>query len=94
LIDLKSAYYEFICCWLCKCCKSKEYRNFVKTTQHAKPEIVKNLDLVKFIQRLRMHGVALKMLMNKDIMAVSGWFGYRRDLSYAGGDMAGTSAKD
>ena len=41
-----------------------------------------------------MHGVALKMLMNKDVRAVSGWFGYKRDLSYAGGIMAGTDAKN
>jgi hypothetical protein len=41
-----------------------------------------------------MHGVALKMLMNKDVMAVSGWFGYKRDLSYAGGAMAGTNAQN
>jgi hypothetical protein len=41
-----------------------------------------------------MHGVALKMLMNRDIMQVSGWFGYKRDLSYAGGEMAGSGAKN
>jgi hypothetical protein len=66
----------------------------VRTTQHAKPEIIRNMDVVKFLQRLRMHGVALKMLMNRDIMQVSGWFGYKRDLSYAGGEMAGSGAKN
>jgi hypothetical protein len=89
LIDLKTVWFKFFCC-----CKTNEYKAFVQTTQHAKPEIIKNLDIVKFIQRLRMHGVALKMLMNKDVRSVSGWFGYKRDLSYAGGEMAGTNARN
>ena len=41
-----------------------------------------------------MHGVALKMLMTTDIMLVSGWFGYKRDITYAGGKMAGVDAND
>ena len=48
-----------------------------------------NLDLVKFMQRMRMHGVALRLLMSSDVERVSGWFGYKRDIKYAGGPMAG-----
>ena len=36
-----------------------------------------------------MHGIALRLLMNQDMEKVSGWFGYKRDVSYAGGKMAG-----
>ena len=54
-----------------------------KNTQHTFPEIRYNLDIVRFIQRMRMHGVALRMMMNEDVMKVSGWFGYKRHIKYA-----------
>jgi hypothetical protein len=41
-----------------------------------------------------MHGVALKMIMSKDVKDVSGWFGYKRDIKYAGGKMAGEDAEN
>jgi hypothetical protein len=39
-----------------------------------------------------MHGVALKMIMSKDVKDFSGWYGYKRDIKYAGGMMAGEEA--
>jgi hypothetical protein len=57
----------------------------MRKTKDVKGEIVRNMDIVKFVQRLRMHGVALKMIMSKDVQDVSGWFGYKRDIKYAGG---------
>jgi hypothetical protein len=66
----------------------------MRKTKDVKGEIVKNMDIIKFVQRLRMHGVALKMIMSKDVKDVSGWFGYKRDIKYAGGVMAGESAEN
>ena len=89
IIDLKNIWFRLFCC-----CKTKDYKHFMLKTQHTKPEIINNLDLVKFIQRLRMHGVALKMLMDKDVLQVSGWWGFKRDVRYAGGTMAGFDQTD
>jgi hypothetical protein len=41
-----------------------------------------------------MHGVALKMIMSKDVKDFSGWYGYKRDIKYAGGMMAGEEAQN
>jgi hypothetical protein len=97
LVDLKSILFTYVCCCLKKdlcCIKTKEYRTFMHQTKDIKGEIIQNLDLVKFIQRLRMHGVALKMIMDKDVKDVSGWFGYKRDIKYAGGKMAGINQEN
>ena len=83
-VDMKSIFFKYCCC-----CKTKEYTKFLEQTKYCKGEIVSNLDLVKSMQRMRMHGLALRLLMNHDVEKVSGWFGYKRDISYAGGEMAG-----
>ena len=59
-------------------------------TQNVKKELVNNMDIVKYIQSKRMHTVALKCIMNKDIKEVSSWFGYKRDIKYTMGDIAET----
>jgi hypothetical protein len=38
---------------------------------------------------MRMHGVALKMMMSKDVQKVSAEFGFKRHVKYAGAQRAG-----
>ena len=62
--------------------------------QNVKNELKGNLDIVKFIQAKRMHAVALKLIMNKDVKEVSSWFGYKRDIKYTQGEKAAFTTTD
>jgi hypothetical protein len=55
---------------------------YAEKIKYVRPEIEKDLDLVRYIQRIRMHGLALRLLMNEDHKRISGWLGYRRDIEH------------
>ena len=71
---------EFICC----CCKTKAYRDYKKMTEKVQNDLEKSLDLVTHIKRMRMHGIALGILMSKDLKRVSGLYGEKRNVHHMG----------
>jgi len=46
------------------------------------------MDIVRYIRNMRMHGLALRLLMNNEQKTLSGWLGYQRDLTYVNDDFA------
>ena len=68
--------------FFCGCCPSKEYKKFRHQSANTKEEIIANLDVVKLIQRTRMHGIALRLLMTPDIATISSHLGFKRDIWY------------
>ena len=52
-------YYAFFCC------RDKNFKKYNLILKKAEKDIVFDMDIVQIIRRLRMHGLALTMLTNK-----------------------------
>ena len=58
--------FSIFCCGGDSNIGSEEYNDFHDKIKNTWPEIRNNLDVVQQIQRMRMHGYAMSMLLNKN----------------------------
>jgi len=74
------------CCGGC-CCKRGCRRmwlggDFDLQTRGLKEEVDYSLDIARYIRRIRMHGLALMLLMDDEHTKVSGMLGEKRDVKF------------
>ena len=55
---------KFLCCLYCNCMRDKKFKAYALLVKMSSNKISKDLDLVRLIRRLRMHGVGLYHSLN------------------------------
>jgi len=67
---MKPAYWEykfFLNEFMICCCKRKSYKKYMKTLEKAATDVDRTMDLVRFLRRVRMHGIILTILAPKPV---------------------------
>jgi len=64
----------------CPCCRTKFFRDWGKLTRGVRNSFQYDLDLVNYIRRFRMHGIALTYMMDEQDKVNTGELGYTRSV--------------
>jgi hypothetical protein len=62
------------------CCKSKWYKEYDSAISFVDEDMKRNMDLLNFLRRIRMHGLALTSLFEKPLREITAGRAEKKDL--------------